>query len=302
MAEIISRGSNFPKIVVDELFNAVQGKSSLARLSGRRLIPFNGITEYVFTMDSEVSIVAENGGKVNGGGAVTPKTVIPIKFEYGMRVSDEFIYGSEDLRLNHIRAFTEGFANKIARGIDIAAMHGLNPKSAQASAVVNGNDFDDLVTQAVGTSADINADIEGAVALVEAANHEVNGVVISPAARAALARLTYNNGGQMYPQLAWGNAPENLNGMPFEVNSTVDFSSGTNYAYVGNFRDYFKLGYGKDVTFEVIEYGNPDNNADLGDLRGHNQVYLRAEAYIGWAILDPTAFARVDSSVSPTSI
>ena len=31
----------------------------------------------------------------------------------------------------------------------------------------------------------------------------------------------------------------------------------------------------------------------LGDLKGHNQVYLRGEAYIGWGILDRSAFAHI---------
>ena len=34
-------------------------------------------------------------------------------------------------------------------------------------------------------------------------------------------------------------------------------------------------------------------DAVAGDLKGHNQVYLRAEAYIGWGIMDGKAFAKV---------
>ena len=37
---------------------------------------------------------------------------------------------------------------------------------------------------------------------------------------------------------------------------------------------------------------------ESGDLKGHNQVYLRAEAWIGWAILDGAAFARVETTGS----
>ena len=48
---------------------------------------------------------------------------------------------------------------------------------------------------------------------------------------------------------------------------------------------------------EVIEYGNPDNS-DAGDLKGHNQVYIRGEAYIGWAILIPKAFALIAAGAS----
>lgn len=292
MANTISKGSLFPTVAVNELVNAVRGKSTLARLSGAPLIPFNGQTEYVFNLDSEVSIVAENDPKVNGGGTVTAKTVVPIKFEYGLRVSDEFLYAAEDVRMNYIRQFNDGFARKIARGLDIAAMHGINPKSGQPSNVVNGNDLDDLVSNSVTATANANADIESAVAMVETAEHEINGIAIAPAERSALAAITAN-GAPLYPQLSWGNAPETLNGLTFDVNSTVSFGTSKSLAYVGNFRDFLKIGYGKDITFEVIEYGNPDNDATAGDLKGHNQVYLRAEAYIGWAILDPTAFAKV---------
>lgn len=295
MANVIAKGQLYPEVAVNELVNLVRGKSSLARLAGRDLIPFNGQREYVFALDKEVDIVAENGAKSNGGGTVTAKTVIPIKFEYGLRVSDEFVYGSEEIRMNYIRQFNEGFARKIARGVDIAAMHGLNPRTGSASAVVGTNHLDQLVTNSVTGTANPDADIDAAVALVEGAEHEVTGIAVAPAERAALAALRAN-GVRLYPELAWGRQPEDINGLAFDVNSTVSFGTNTTaLAYVGNFRDYFKLGYGKDITFEVIQYGNPDNDATAGDLKGHNQVYLRAEAYIGWAILDPTAFAKVVS-------
>lgn len=296
MANVIAKGQLYPEVAVNELVNLVRGKSSLARLAGRDLIPFNGQREYVFALDKEVDIVAENGAKSNGGGTVTAKTVIPIKFEYGLRVSDEFVYGSEEIRMNYIRQFNEGFARKIARGVDIAAMHGLNPRTGSASAVVGTNHLDQLVTNSVTGTANPDTDIDAAVALVEGAEHEVTGIAVAPAERAALAALKAN-GVRLYPELAWGRQPEDVNGLAFDVNSTVAFGTNTTaLAYVGNFRDFFKLGYGKDITFEVIQYGNPDNDAQAGDLKGHNQVYLRAEAYIGWAILDPTAFAKIVSA------
>lgn len=295
MANVIAKGQLYPEVAVNELVNLVRGKSSLARLAGRDLIPFNGQREYVFALDKEVDIVAENGAKSNGGGTVTAKTVIPIKFEYGLRVSDEFVYGSEEIRMNYIRQFNEGFARKIARGVDIAAMHGLNPRTGSASTVVGTNHLDQLVTNSVTATANPDADIDAAVALVEGAEHEVTGIAVAPAERAALAALRAN-GVRLYPELAWGRQPEDINGLAFDVNSTVSFGTNTTaLSYVGNFRDFFKLGYGKDITFEVIQYGNPDNDAQAGDLKGHNQVYLRAEAYIGWAILDPTAFAKIVS-------
>lgn len=296
MAGTIARGSLYPAEASRELINLVRGKSTLARLAGQDLIPFNGQTEYVFALDKEVDIVAENDPKSNGGGTVTAKTVVPLKFEYGLRVSDEFVYGSEEIRMNYLRQFNEGFARKIARGVDIAAMHGLNPRTGNpATQTVGTNHLDAQVSNSRTATADADADIDAAVALVEGAEHEVTGIAVAPAERAALAALKAN-GVKLYPELAWGNQPQSVNGLAFDANSTVSFGTNTKaLAYVGNFRDFFKLGYGKDITFEVIQYGNPDNDATAGDLKGHNQVYLRAEAYIGWAILDPTAFAKVVS-------
>ena len=52
------------------------------------------------------------------------------------------------------------------------------------------------------------------------------------------------------------------------------------------------VGIADIINFEVIEYGDPDNSGN--DLKGYNQVYLRAEAWFGWAILDGAAFARIE--------
>ena len=62
-------------------------------------------------------------------------------------------------------------------------------------------------------------------------------------------------------------------------------------AIVGDFENMFKWGYAKEVPMEVIKYGDPDNTGK--DLKGYNQVYLRAETYIGWGIFAPSHFARI---------
>ena len=78
MANILSKGTLFPAELVTEMINLVRGKSSLARLSGARPIPFNGETLFTFNLDSEVDIVAENGAKGNGGGTIGTKSIQPI--------------------------------------------------------------------------------------------------------------------------------------------------------------------------------------------------------------------------------
>lgn len=295
MASVLSKGTLFPAELTRDLVNLVRGKSSLAVLSGQTPVSFVGNDVFTFNFDNEVDLVAENGAKSNGGAEITPVTIRPVKIEYGFRTSDEFMTASEEYQLEILRAFSDGFAAKAARGLDIMAMHGVNPRTGSVAAVIGTNHFDSQVTQTVTATASANADVESAVALVQANEHEITGAAISPKLKGDLAQEVYTGSGlPMFPELAWGGSPKSIHGLRTEFNGTVSFgSTPVDYAILGNFRDFFSWGTAKDVKIEVIEYGNPDNDAVAGDLKGHNQVYLRGEMYIGWGILVPDAFARI---------
>lgn len=283
---------SFDPILVTDLINKVKGKSSLAALCGETPIAFNGQKEFTFTMDSEIDIVAENGAKSEGGITMAPVTIVPIKFEYGARVSDEFLYANEEEQIAILSAFNEGFAKKVAKGLDIAAFHGVNPRTGAASTVIGTNHFDSKVDQTVAydpTEPDKNVD--DAIALVEGSDGDVTGMAASPTFRQKLADLKNGTNDRLYPELAWGGKPGTLNGLPVDFNKTVSLGL-KDHAIVGDFAGSFKWGYAKEIPLKVIEYGNPDNSED-GDLQGHNQVYLRAEVYLGWGIMDEDAFARV---------
>lgn len=297
MGNILSKGSLFPAQLTNEMFNLVRGKSSLARLSGQAPIPFNGETAWTFSMDNEVSIVAENGAKPNGGATLGQVTITPVKVEYGVRVSNEFMYASDEIQLQYLRTFAEGFAAKVARGIDIMAMHGVNPRDkAAATATIGTNHFDSRVSQTVTATANNNTDIESAVALVQGAEHEVTGIAAGLSVKSNLAALKKGSSSNeaLFPELAWGGSPDTINGLPVDFNSTVTFGTTVvDNAILGNFRDYFRWGFAKQIPIKVIEYGCPDNDTSAGDLQGHNQVYIRGEAFVGWGILVPAAFARI---------
>ena len=296
MSNIVNKGTMLPPEIAQGMINLVRGKSSLARLSAARPVSFNGNEFFTFNFDNEVSIVGESAAKVNGGVTVAPVTVRPYKFEYGARFSDEFMIASEEYQMDVLRQFAEGFAAKAARGMDIAAFHGFNPRAGAASTVVGTNHFDSVVTQTATTTADPNVDVETAIALVQGNEHDVTGMAMAPAFRTALAQLKKSgtSNESMFPELGWGATPGAINGLPVDTNSTVSFGAGTkDRAIVGNFRDFFRWGSAKGISIEVIEYGNPDNDATAGDLKGHNQIYLRGECYIGWGILVPGAFARI---------
>lgn len=287
----LSKGTLFDPVLVNDLVNKVNGKSSLAKLSKSVPVPFNGRKEFIFSMDNEVDIVAENGKKSHGGITVDPVTIVPIKFEYGARVSDEFLYASDEEKLEILKAFNDGFAKKVSRGLDIAAMHGINPRTGEASSVIGENHFDAKATQKVTYSAATpDENIEAAIALVEGSDGEVTGMAISTTVRAALAAMKRQSGEKLYPDFQFGGKPSSLGAYALDINSTVSFGD-VDHGIVGDFENMFKWGYSKEVPLEIIKYGDPDNSGK--DLKGYNQVYIRAEIYLGWGILDGNAFARI---------
>lgn len=294
MTDQLSKGTLFDPMLVTDLINKVKGHSSLAKLSNQQAIPFNGLKEFTFTLDSDVDIVAENGKKTHGGASLEPVTIVPIKIEYGARVSDEFIYASEEAKIDMLKSFNEGFANKVARGIDIMSFHGVNPRTKQESTVIGDNCFDKAVTQTVNfTTSDPDTNVEDAVKMIQGADNIVSGMAIDTTFASALASMKNAANERLYPELAWGANPEAINGLPVDVNTTVGINVGTNkdVAIIGDFANMVKWGYAKQIPLEVIRYGDPDNSGK--DLKGYNQVYLRAEIYLGWGILDKNSFARV---------
>lgn len=295
MAEIVQRGNMLPPVVVDEIFSMVHGKSALAKLSAEKPMPFNGIEAFVFNLDNEVDLVEESGAKRNGGATVTSKVIRPFKFEYGFRTSDEFLYGSEEYRLNILGRFGEGAGKKFARGLDIAAMHRVNPRDGEtATIIMEDNAFDTAVSTTVPYDAEAaDTSLDTATAAVQGAEREVTGMALAPAMASALGALKVNGVAQ-YPEFRFGGSPETFYGKGMDVNGTVSFGDSEDMAIVGDFANAFRWGYAKSIPFEVIEYGDPDNTGR--DLKGHNEVYIRAEAYIGWAILDADSFARVTTS------
>lgn len=293
MATELGKGTLFDTTLVKDLIDKVKGKSSLAVLSAQQPIPFNGIKQFTFTFDNEIDIVAENGKKTHGGISIEPQTIIPIKFEYGARISDEFLYASEEEQLDILKSFNDGFAKKVAKGLDIAAFHGLNPRTGSASTVVGTNNFDSKVTQTVDyTEATPDANIEAAIALVEGSENDVTGIVINSEMRTDLAAMKNSANEKLYPEFAFGGKPTSLGSQRLDINNTASYGTNTkDKGIVGDFENMFKWGYAKEIPLEIIKYGDPDNSGK--DLRGYNQVYIRAEIYLGWGILDPKSFARI---------
>lgn len=282
--------TGFPSTLVKEVFFAAKGKSSIAKLSAQTPIAFSGTDVMAFSLDGEVNLVAEGAAKGQHEGSNKVIRMVPLKVEYGQRVSDEFVKCSEEKQLEYLAAFNEGFSRKIARGLDIMAMHGTNPKTGQPASAIGTNSFDTNadVTAITYNAADPEGNVESGVAAI--GDYDLTGIAIDKTFAKNLADIKVN-GVKQYPELAWGGQSDSINGVKASVNTTVSAATGK-HAYMGDFETAFKWGYADVINLEVIEYGDPDNTGK--DLKGYNQVYLRAEAWLGWAILDGKAFARVE--------
>lgn len=292
MAEVLSMGTMFPPEVVKDLYNKVMGQSSLAVLAQQMPVAFTGTDIFTFSMEEEVNIVGENAAKEAATLKMEPVQMKPMKLEYGARVSEEILYASEERQLEILKAFNDGCAKKFARGLDIMGMHGLNPRKKVPSAQIT-NHLDKGTQTVTYHAATPDDDLEAAIALLDE-DMDITGVAMNRGFAAAMAKVKNAAGGKAYPEFAFGGAPDNLNGIKLSVNGTVSFGGSKDMAIIGNFRDAFKWGYAKQIPMRIIQYGDPDNTGV--DLAGHNQIYLRAESYIGFAIMDDDAFARVVSS------
>ena len=293
----LKQSTLFKPELVKELISKVQGRSVLAKLSSQTPIPFNGVEQFIFSLEGNAQIVGEGQQKLGGKAIIEPKVIKPLKFVYQARITDEFKYASEEKQLEYLSQFAEGFAKKIADAFDIAAIHGLEPKGLTDATFRDTNSFDGVVTANIVNYAEDKFDdnIDAAVQQIVAKGGEVTGVALSPVGGQSLAKLKVN-GVTQYPEFRFGQNPDSFYGMKSDVNKNLTVTGGnaqTDHAIVGDFENRFKWGYAENIPMEIIEYGDPDGAGR--DLKAYNEILLRAEAFIGWGILDADAFARVKS-------
>lgn len=293
MVDTLKGGTTFSPELVTELMNKVKGYSTLAKLSAQMPIPFNGSQQFVFNLEGNAQIVGEGETKKPGKATIEAKVIRPLKFVYQARITDEFKYCSEAKQVDYLQAFSDGFAKKIAVAFDLAAIHGLEPKSLTDASFKATNSIDGLVT-AVEFNAKTQFDdqIDSIVQTV-VDDYDVTGLALSPAAGRALAQVKVN-GVVQYPEFRFGQNPDAFYGMASDVNKTLATKGATSendYVIAGDFQNAFKWGYSEEIPLEVIEYGDPDQTGR--DLKANNEILLRAESFIGWGVLDANAFARI---------
>ena len=289
-------GTLFNPELVKEIMTKVRGYSTIAKLSSKEPIPFNGVEQFIFNLEGNAQIVGEGELKQAGQSTMTSKVIKPLKFVYQARISNEFKYASDEKKVNYLKVYADGFAKKIAVAFDLAAIHGLEPKSMADASFKATNSFDGVVTgNVVNFDADtIDDNIDTAVQMVVASDFDVTGIALSPLAGQSLAKIKVN-GVVQYPEFRFGQNPDSFYNMKSDVNKTLVTVGGTartDHVIAGDFDNMFKWGYAENIPMEIIEFGDPDGTGR--DLKAYNEICLRSEAFIGWGILDANAFARVE--------
>lgn len=289
MANLTLQGTMFPADVVKDIYSTAKGHSTLAKLAKRMPVSFSGNDIFTFNLDGEVNIVGEGEDKAPGSAVIKPVSIKPIKVVYQHRLSDEFMQASEEKQLKMLEEFKEGFGMKIATGLDIMAFHGVNPATLEASPNIGENHMD-TVQSVPFTAGKPEEALEAAVLLL--GDNDVTGYALSRGMGSELGKYK-ESGVSQYPEYKLGGNPGVLGKTPADVNSTVTKGNADAMAYLGDFASAFRWGYADKVPFEIITTGDPDG---LGDLKRKNQICLRAEAWIGWGILNKNAFAKIEKN------
>lgn len=298
MAALITSDFQIPNNIAQGIFKKAQTGSAIAQLSGARPQKFGAETNWVLTAAPKAEIVGEGGQKSPTPTTYAPKIIKPVKLQVTMRFSQEVQWADEDVQIGVLQDLSENAGIALGRALDIIGIHKLNPLTGTAS---------DLITEGIkdttlsSTVADGKYDIavEAAAGLVINAGYAPTGVAMDPTLSFGLATMRDTTGRRIYPELGYGTAVTNFEGMSAAVSDTVsaknEASAATNIlGIVGQF-DAFRWGVQRNVTAHLIEYGDPDG---LGDLQRNNQIALRAEVVYGVGIMDMNAFALIKKAAA----
>jgi hypothetical protein len=209
------------------------------------------------------------------------------------------MWADEDYQAGVVDGLVGSIATALSRALDLIAIHGINPKTGVVSASVS--DYFTKSGNTVGrvtATADPNADIEDAAEDLQAAGYSATGIAFDPVFAGQLARSRDLNGVKLYPELGLGFSFDNFQGLQAASSDTVSgrqelaAEDVTVKALMGDF-NAFQWGVAREVPLETIEYGDPDG---LGDLKRTNEIAIRAEAVLGYAIFDGSAFSIIASA------
>lgn len=278
-----------PVSVATEIVNKAKDTSTIAFLSPSTPQIFSDADYLVFNGKSEAEVVAEGAVKNSYEQTVDSVVAKRFKVQTTTRVTSELQWADEDNQLQIIRSIQADQAAALGRALDYVIYHAINPKAGTA---LSG--FNPLSTSAVQVT-DGDDDISNVDALADALNdsYDINGVALSKTWASRLRKLRVpSTGMRFYPEIPLNLQAGSLDGITAATSGTVNGRLAKTptkvLAFMGDF-SLIKWGMVRDLTSEIIAYGDPDQTGV--DLKAHNQIAYRTEAMYAFAVIDPHAFA-----------
>ncbi|MEF2856386.1 MAG: phage major capsid protein [Collinsella intestinalis] len=288
-----------PSSVVSAIIGKVKDTSTIATLSPGTPQKFADTTYLVFNPTAEAEVVAEGGMKSGSEISTTPIVAKRAKIVTTTRVSDELKWADEDNQLEIISNIIADQTAAAGRALDYIVYHAINPKTGLGLTGYTALTTDENVHSVTKTDSPVD-DIDSlSDALLD---YGINGIAMSRQFASELRKLRVPATGQrLYPEVPLSLNVGSLDGIPAAVSGTVSGivngrltkTPAKVSAIMGDF-SAIKWGMVRDITAEVIEYGDPDNTGH--DLKGYNQIAYRTEAVLAYAVLDPKAFAVLKSA------
>lgn len=284
-----------PKDVAVGIVNKASDTSTIAALSPSTPLLFRDQEYMVFNPTAEAEVVEEGAQKGSYEVSTSPVTAKRVKLQTTTRVTSELEWADEDNRTQIIESIVADQAAAFARALDYVVYHAINPKSGEALgegyAALSGT-----ATQVTSTG-DAVEDIDAIVDAI-AATYDVNGIALSKTFAASLRKVRVPSTGlRLYPEIPLNLKPGTVEGTAAATSGTVSGAlakTATNVlAFAGDF-SVIKWGLVRDMTAQVIPYGDPDG---AGDLQRTNQIAYRTEGVYGYAVLDPKALACLKAKV-----
>lgn len=254
---------------------------------------------FTFTGTPKAELVGEGDQKSSNDGTPGKVTAKTYTVQVTYRFSNQVMWEDEDYQTGLVDGLVGNIAIALSRALDLIAIHGINPKTGEISAnVSNYLDKAGNGVHRVVSTGDVEADIETAAGDLQGSGYSATGIAFDPVFAGQLARKKDNNGQRLYPELGLGFGFDNFQGLQAASSDTVsgrqelEASEVSIQAIMGDF-NAFQWGVAREVPLETIEYGDPDGN---GDLKRTNEIAIRAEAVLGFAIFDGAAFSIVSEA------
>lgn len=278
-----------PTDVAVGIVNKASDTSTIAALSPSTPMLFRNQDYMVFNPTAEAEVVEEGANKSAYEQKLATVTAKRVKLQTTTRVTSELEWADEDNRTQIIESIVADQAAAFARALDYVVYHAINPKSGEAL----GEGYTALSGTATQVTSTGDA-VEDMDALVDAiaATYDINGIALSKTFAASLRKVRVpSTGMRLYPEIPMNLQPGTVEGIKAATSGTVSGALAKTatkvLAFAGDF-SVIKWGLVRDMTAQVIPYGDPDGS---GDLQRTNQIAYRTEGVYGYAVLDPKAIA-----------